>query len=104
MEYRALLTESAQRTGNIVCMGLDPIAEALPFQGGDFFDNALKSFEALFSMMEDQSLLPSAFKPNIGYWQIHDRPLVGAFRGSLALAEVLKMLRTRFADTPVILD
>ena len=46
----------------------------------------------------------SAFKPNIGYYVINDRPRDENFEGSMALADVLDMLSSFFPSVPVILD
>ncbi len=104
MNYHDQLQQSAEQAGNIVCMGLDPIAEALPIQGDDFYQSATESFSALFSMMKNKELRVAAFKPNLGYWQAEDRPRSLDFGGSRALATVLAMAGELFPHTPVILD
>ena len=81
MEYGDHLIRSAEQAGNIVCMGLDPIAQALPIQGDDFYQSATESFSALFAMMKREALSVAAFKPNLGYWQAEDRPRSGDFGG-----------------------
>ena len=104
MNYPDLLTRSAEQAGNIVCMGLDPIAGALPIQADDFYQSATESFAALFAMMQRDALSPAAFKPNLGYWQAEDRPHTGDFAGSRALSRILEMIAQYFPHTPVILD
>ncbi|MFA5447442.1 MAG: orotidine-5'-phosphate decarboxylase [Sphaerochaeta sp.] len=104
MEYKNLLKESAGASGNVVCMGLDPIAGALPIQRGEFFASALESFTLLFNMMDRQGLIPAAFKPNLGYWHAIDRPFEREREGSDALLEVLDLVRSHFPTTPIILD
>lgn len=104
MNYIELLQKSSKETKNILCMGLDPVIDALPYSEKNTKDRICDYFEELFNEMIKRNLIPAAFKPNIGYYTILDRPLEGKFEGSLALAEVLKMLRTKFPNIPVILD
>ncbi|MCK9546959.1 MAG: orotidine-5'-phosphate decarboxylase [Sphaerochaeta sp.] len=104
MNWADHLRESAESAGNIVCMGLDPIAQALPIQGDDFYRSSTESFFALFTMMKRQGLSVAAFKPNLGYWQAEDRARSGIFDGSRALGDVLAMIEEHFPHTPVILD
>jgi orotidine-5'-phosphate decarboxylase len=102
--YNDVLRSSAERSKSIVSLGLDPIPEHLPFQELEPGERIVRSFEALFNRMIGASVIPGAFKPNIGYYHRLDRPLEGAFSGSLALAEVIRMIRQAFPGVPVILD
>jgi len=104
MNYLEMLEKSAKQVGNILCMGLDPVADALPCPEKSVRVRICDYFEELFTEMEHRGLIPAAFKPNLGYYAMLDRPLRGEFEGSLALADVLKMLRTKFPTIPVILD
>lgn len=104
MNYLDKLTQSAQSAGNILCMGLDPVVDALPYPEKPVQHRICDYFEELFTEMKARNLIPAAFKPNLGYYAMLDRPLLGQFEGSLALAKVLKMLRSFFPDSPVILD
>jgi orotidine-5'-phosphate decarboxylase len=54
--------------------------------------------------MSLSGLIPSAFKPNIGYYQSLDRPRDEDFSGSLALVDVMDMVENFFPGIPVILD
>ncbi len=103
MSYIDLLKDSAKESGNIACMGLDPVLEALPGEGS-FKDRSEAFFSKLFKQMKAKGLIPAAFKPNIGYYVINDRPREGKFEGSLALATVLDLLNENFPGIPVILD
>lgn len=103
MSYVDCLRQSAQFTGNIACMGLDPVSDALPGQGS--FRERVSSFcEKLFRRMKLEGVSPAAFKPNIGYYVINDRPRDDNFEGSQALADVLDMLSSFFPSIPVVLD
>lgn len=99
MNYIELLKKSTEETGNITCMGLDPKVEVLPANM-----DIVEFFEILFKNMVEKSLIPAAFKPNIGYYQALDKPRKGDFSGSIALSKVLDLLDKYFPSIPVILD
>jgi len=104
MTYSEKLLASASQVGNIACMGLDPQLEVLPFQGDDARTVLNQFFQMLFRRMVLSGLIPSAFKPNIGYYQALDRPRDEDFSGSLALADVMDMVENFFPGIPIILD
>lgn len=104
MSYIDLLRESAKNTGNIVCMGLDPIISALPGEDRPNRERIADYFSELFKRMRIEGSIPGAFKPNIGYYSSLDRPREEDFSGSLALVDVLELLDTYFPGVPVILD
>lgn len=104
MTYKKKLIDSASQVGNITCMGLDPQIEVLPFKGPDTRTNLNQYFQVLFRRMALSGLIPSAFKPNIGYYQALDNPRDEDFSGSLALADVMDMVENFFPGIPVILD
>lgn len=99
MNYNDILLESAKKSGNITCMGLDPKVEVLP-EGMKITE----FFKILFEEMVKKNLIPGTFKPNIGYYHSLDKPREGNFEGSIALASVLDMLEEYFHGIPVILD
>ncbi|ADK80562.1 orotidine-5'-phosphate decarboxylase [Sediminispirochaeta smaragdinae] len=102
--YIESLRTSAQKQGNIVCLGLDPLPEHFPFEELPPAQRVIKTFETLFDRMITRSLYPAAFKPNIGYYHRLDRPREGNFSGSKTLAQVLTMIEEAFPGVPVILD
>ncbi len=104
MNYKERLKESAQRVGNCVCMGLDPIQSALPYQSGDVGEDLKRFFSELLGEMVKRNLSPAAFKPNIGYYTLFDAPRQGEFKGSTALGELFNLLEEAFPGIPVILD
>jgi len=98
--YKERLQKSALEVGNIACMGLDPILEALPSE-----TPTLKMFyHTLFTAMKEKGLMPAAFKPNVGYYSALDNPKEGQFAGSVALNSTLELLNTYFPTIPVIFD
>ncbi|MCD6337745.1 MAG: orotidine-5'-phosphate decarboxylase [Candidatus Marinimicrobia bacterium] len=105
MSYLNFLRETAERAGNVVCMGLDPVLDYLPARLGYKIDEIIPNFfEKLFDEMSNRYLKPAAFKPNQGYYIKHDVPLQGDFSGSLALSKTIKLCREYFPHTPVIMD
>jgi orotidine-5'-phosphate decarboxylase len=105
MSYVNFLRETAERAGNVVCMGLDPVLDHLPARLGYRIDEIIPNyFEKLFDEMSNRYLKPAAFKPNQGYYIKHDVPLQGDFSGSLALSKTIKLCREYFPHTPVIMD
>ena len=104
MSYIDLLRKSAEETGNIVCMGLDPVMDVLPESEAGIRERLNGYFSEIFRRMRMEGLSPAAFKPNIGYYASLDNPREEDFQGSLALADILDMLDTYFPGIPVILD
>ncbi len=102
--YPGKLERSAGQSASLVCMGLDPKPAAYPYEDLEPAERVRKVFEELFEDMLRRSVVPAAFKPNIGYYHRLDRPLEGDFSGSLALASLLSSLRDAFPALPVILD
>ena len=103
MNYINLLKQSARKTKNCACMGLDPILEFLP-QKENLSSTIISFFEILFNKMKENRLCPAAFKPNIGYYVCYDSPFANDFSGSVALAHLIKMIKTMFPEVPIILD
>jgi orotidine-5'-phosphate decarboxylase len=105
MDYRSMLKMSAEMTRSILCLGLDPLPEALPgpynMQG---IAGALPFFERLFSDFEERKVYPGAFKANLSFFACHDRPLENDFSGSRTLASLIRGIKWRFPHIPVILD
>ena len=104
MNYLELLKQSAESAGNILCMGLDPVADALPHPEKDTTRRITDYFAELFGEMKKRGVRVASFKPNLGYYAQLDRPMESKFDGSLALAETIRMIREAFPGTPVILD
>ncbi len=121
--YHKALRHSYQKAGNIVCLGLDPQWQKLPPEyrkklrvvdsaaGAVFVPDctALRDFlEASLYSLQNAGLSPAAFKPNLGYFQALDRPLLGcpelAFGGSHLLSWLQRYLSRNFPKIPIILD
>ncbi|MBO8435604.1 MAG: orotidine-5'-phosphate decarboxylase [Spirochaetes bacterium] len=104
MSYIDLLRESAKNSGNIVCMGLDPVLSVLPESEEPTRARLSAYFAEIFHRMRLEGISPAAFKPNIGYYSSLDNPREEDFQGSLALADILDLLENFFPGVPVILD
>ncbi len=104
MNYIEKLEASAKHVKNITCMGLDPIVDVLPESDNGVREMLNDYFYTLFRRMTLSGLFPSAFKPNIGYYQALDKPREENFEGSLALVDILDLLDNFFPSIPVILD
>jgi len=104
MSYIDKLKNSAEDSGSIICMGIDPVCEYLPEMAGTVQDRITGFYEALFSEMIKRNVLPGAFKPNLGFFSALDRPRENGFEGSRSLAIILSLLDELFPRTPVILD
>lgn len=104
MNYVQYLEKSAKEFKNITCMGLDVQTEVLPYQTGNIREDIFNYFSTLFHEMKKRNLIPSAFKPNIGYYASLDKPREKKFDGSLVLSDILDLLDKIFPGVPVILD
>ena len=102
--YLDMLRQSAKQSGNCACMGLDPQLETLVDISNDPRNKITSFFERLLSAMSSRGLIPAAFKPNLGFYSSLDRPLRNSFSGSLALADVISLVRSHFNGIPIILD
>lgn len=113
MTYIEQLTRSARDAGSLFCLGIDPVLERFPRElaghgslgeGGEAIRSVVPLLEVALDALDDAGVRPAAFKPNLGYFSRHDRPLERRFTGSIALAAVLELLRRRMPNVPVILD
>ena len=104
MSYKDTLIKSAERAGNVVCMGLDPQLDVMPYKELGTAERITRFFDTLFSRMAADGIKVAAFKPNIGYYSKLDMPRKKDFPGSVALAGVMDLIDRYFPSTPVILD
>jgi orotidine-5'-phosphate decarboxylase len=98
-----MLKESAQKTGSIVCMGLDPVEEAIPIEGS-FRKKVVEFHEKVFDRMLKEGVLPGAFKPNHGFFEVHDNQQTECYEGSKTLSDIMFLTREKFPEIPKILD
>ena len=133
LTYTDVLRDSYRHAGNNICLGLDPQWQKLPASyrklrqfgkaGSQPDCAAIQGFlEISLDSLQTQGLCPAAFKPNLGYFQALDRPLIAerteaqkpepgsahsteyAFAGSRLLAWLYHYLSRNFPGIPIILD
>ncbi|RJQ16766.1 orotidine-5'-phosphate decarboxylase [Candidatus Woesearchaeota archaeon] len=105
MTYLQKLRNSAEQTKSVVCMGLDPVVEAMPERYAVAGIKGVPAyFHELFREMLSQKVFPAAFKPNEGFYVVHDNPRRGEFFGSITLATVIGEIERLFPGIPIILD
>ncbi len=91
--FTAFLKESAQRTGSIACVGLDP--ERLPIQGDP--EHAIAAFcIGILDAFARERCVPGAIKLNSAFYERH------GVSGMRALEKVI--VRARELEVPFILD
>ncbi len=105
MNYINMLKESANSTGSIVCMGLDPVMEALPNSlHRRFHLGTIEFYDKIFRRMKEEGVSPGAFKPNQGFFEMHNNPQTEWYEGSKTLEETIFLIRESFPNVPIILD
>ncbi len=94
--WRSRLLERTARTGNTLCVGLDPVLNKLPPGEGKPADRVRRFFADLLEAMARRGMYPAAVKPNSAYFEA---------LGLDALAMMRAMIREyRDAGILVILD
>ncbi|MBU0953354.1 MAG: orotidine-5'-phosphate decarboxylase [Nanoarchaeota archaeon] len=95
MTYLDLLRTTTERTGSIICVGLDPVLEKIPIKGNP--EKVITKFYTdLFEAFQSENVLPGAIKPNIAFYEQY------GFEGLRALQNVITIWRA--ANIPIILD
>lgn len=103
--YVARLRESSRNSGSLLCLGIDPVLDYVPEEfTGSVTARVVGYYAELFRIVKERGAVPGAFKPNIGFFHVLDRPREGDFSGSAALATLLGLLGDEFPGVPVILD
>ncbi|MCA9353205.1 orotidine-5'-phosphate decarboxylase [Patescibacteria group bacterium] len=98
------LRKSADQSGSIISFGLDPVIDALPQEYQSMgIDGFVAFMEEVFKEMEKANVSPGMFKPNLAWWQVHDNPYSGEYRGSNALVHMLGLINKYFV-VPICLD
>jgi orotidine-5'-phosphate decarboxylase len=105
MSYLEILKDSFEKVNNPICLGLDPVLEALPDK---YLRYGIKGIERylidFLSILNGEGLSPAAFKPNQGYYLRYDDPKNNKYLGTKTLATILQTLDELFPEIPIILD
>ncbi|MEK6967537.1 MAG: orotidine-5'-phosphate decarboxylase [Nanoarchaeota archaeon] len=86
MKYTDRLAEAFDRTGSIVCVGLDPDLEKIPVQDQDSEERIVRFFASLIDGMSKQGIV-NTVKPNYAFFAQY------GFEGLRALKEVIEIAR-----------
>jgi orotidine-5'-phosphate decarboxylase len=67
--YRQRLLERTRKTGNTLCVGLDPVLKKMPAGTGAPADRVRRFYAELLEAMARRGLFPAAVKPNSAYFE-----------------------------------
>lgn len=102
--YLTTLRQSAHTYSSIVCMGIDPIAEAIPIGYSRNGIEGIQNFIVdLFNEMNSRKIFPGAIKPNEGFYTLFNQNIGNNSEGSAILNNVIHDLSS-IVDLPVIND
>jgi orotidine-5'-phosphate decarboxylase len=78
--WRSRLLERTQKTGNTLCVGLDPVLKKLPPGEGKPADRVRRFFSDLLEAMARRGQFPAAVKPNSAYFEALGLDALAAMR------------------------
>lgn len=93
MKFYSKLRNSWERSNSLVCIGLDPLIEKMPFH---LRNNKNSIFEFNKSIIDQTAAHVCAFKPQIAYFSSQ--------RAEAALEDTIAYIHEKFPHIPVILD
>ncbi len=96
MNYTDLLTLTAYKYDSIVCLGLDPVLEQIPFDKGSPNKTILFFYKSIINALFKNGVYPSAVKPNYAFFSQY------GINGIKALVDIIRFCREK--GLPVILD
>lgn len=99
-DYISTLKQRAEDTGSIVCMGMDPVLEKIPFPVEQKKKDPAKAIESFYleilEAMRSEDAYPAIAKPNIAFYEQY------GFPGLRALKNIIDAYKK--AGIPVIMD
>lgn len=102
--YLTQLRNSTSEFKSIVCMGIDPIAEAIPEGYSKNGIEGISSFITdLFSEMNLKNIFPGAIKPNEGFYTLYNLNIGSNSKGSGILNNLI-YYSSSVINLPVIID
>jgi orotidine-5'-phosphate decarboxylase len=102
--YLTTLRQSYKLVGHPICLGGDPLLEALPEEFDQSPAGIVQFFIEYFHLLKSNGMSPAAFKPNEGYYTCLDKKTEKDHSGSNALIDILKLFSEMFPGIPKILD
>lgn len=96
MNYIKLLKQKAEKSGSIVCMGLDPVIEKIPFEEKNIKKKIVKFYAEILEAIKTEQVGLGAVKPNYAFYAQY------GFPGLRALKKVISLYKK--AGYLVILD
>ncbi len=94
--YSKLLFDGARDSGNIICLGMDPVIERIPLSEKNVQKKIVKFYSNIIQACLAEGIKPSAVKPNYAFYAQY------GFPGLRALKKVIDICRK--SKFPVILD
>ncbi len=94
--YTRLLIESATISGNIICLGMDPVIEKIPISEKNIQKKIVKFYSEIINACLAENIRPAAVKPNYAFYAQYGFPGLRALKKVIALCRKNKL--------PVILD
>ena len=68
MNYSERLRADYQRTGSLVCMGMDPVIEKIPLETGSAAERIFSFYEGILEALVRRKAFPSCVKPNYAFY------------------------------------
>jgi len=96
MNYIDMLKTSADKSGSIVCMGLDPVIEDIPETDGTPGERIYIFYENILNKLIQKKIFPGAVKPNYAFYAQY------GLDGITSLEKIIRIYKS--AEIPVILD
>ncbi|RJO62306.1 orotidine-5'-phosphate decarboxylase [candidate division WS5 bacterium] len=94
--FREMLTKRQEKTGSLVCVGLDPLPEKLPTSVKGSTE-AEKIATWMKEIVKTTAPYTSLYKPQKAHWEAFEG-------GDEALRNVVSFIKKEFPDIPVFLD
>lgn len=96
MNYIDLLKKTTEKTGSIICMGMDPVLEDIPETGSSVKERIYRFYETILNGIISSGIYPGAVKPNYAFYAQYGLEVLGV------LQELIKLYKRE--SIPVILD
>ncbi len=88
MKYHEYLQQRVQKSGNNICMGLDPVLERIPLEGAPEY-KIEKFYMGILEQVTRSGVIPAAVKPNIAFYEGVSIPCL------LALQNIIKAYKSQ---------